>query len=313
MMTNITNTIAEIPVLDWLGPDFLRFYAVSFVIALVWSLVRKNRSMRSFDARGGHPVALTDPYEIAFLAGGASRCGQLAVSRLMQNGTLDWRKGGAFRTAGLVTGGNKQPMNGIEGALYQGAVSHRDKGLPLTSVASLVTPQLRGIESRLAAMGLRPTISEQSGLGLSVVLPLVGLMLIGVVKIFIGLSREKPVTFLLVAEFVTLLVTLIAASNQKRLTPTGERTLESLRQNYSPASGTAADALAMSIGVALLGPAALAGYAALFPGDFSFQKDLTQLGHPGVGTSSGGCSSGCSGGGGGGCGGGGCGGCGGGD
>lgn len=311
MMKSICLTLGEIPVFDWRGPEFLGFYAIAFATALVWSLARRARAMRALDMRRPCEVSLEDPYEIAFLAGGANRCGQLAVSRLLENGALAWREAGTFRCGGLIAGRKSAPsLNEIETRLIRGVSSWPGGAMPLDKVVPAISPGLCGIASRLAAMGLRPTTSELVASGWSAAIPLLTLMGIGVVKLVIGLSRGKPVLFLVIALIVTLFVILWIASGQKRLTPTGGRTLLSLRNRHATDSVGMTDLAAMSAGVALFGPAALAGYPELIPGGTSLRKELSHLGAPTGGDTTGGCSSGCSGGGGGGCGGG-CGGCGG--
>ena len=98
--------------------------------------------MRAFDAGRTREANLSDPYEMAFLAGGANRCGQLAVSRLLQSGDLRWRTGGIFQSGRLLPKGKSGgPMNEIENALYQGACLSREYGMPLSSVLTLVSPQ----------------------------------------------------------------------------------------------------------------------------------------------------------------------------
>ncbi len=76
-------TIPEsINIFDWKGSEFLWFYGVAFLVAAAWSVSRRFRANEKFALPGAQDVCLTDPYEMAFLAGGAPvRCLIRAVPR----------------------------------------------------------------------------------------------------------------------------------------------------------------------------------------------------------------------------------------
>lgn len=296
------HLVVAVSVFDWKGPDFLVFYAVGFLVALAWSVVRRIRGNDKFALEGASEPLLTDPYEIAFLAGGAPRCSQLAVVKLIKTGAVEWKKAGIFKASRLIATGSAQPdFTDAERHLFKSVLTYGKKGMPLSEVSRLVATRLSGIEAKLAKLGLRPTAGEKAGAGFSTSLPLYALMAIGIVKVVVGLSRDKPVVFLIIFLVVTLVAALIVAANLKKLTPKGERLLEQMRDGYQ------ADAVqsAAFMGIALMGVAA-AGDASLLGLDSALAKDISQIGNVSAGSGcSSGCSSGC-----GGCGGG-CGGCGG--
>jgi uncharacterized membrane protein YgcG len=145
---------------------------------------------------------------------------------------------------------------------------------------------------------------------------------IGLVKLVIGINREKPVWYLVVFLILTVIAAWVIASRTRRLTPAGERVLADLRTKHHLATGStdrrkSEDLPMISEGVALFGAVSLASsfaYADLY-------QDLNRITGKTKADASGGCSSGCGGisggssgsdSGGSGCGGGGCGGCGGG-
>ncbi len=141
---------------------------------------------------------------------------------------------------------------------------------------------------------------------------------IGVMKVFIGLSREKPVIFLLILLGVSLIAMMVIISRVPRLTKKGEEMVATLHENHGELEKRVLSSQAVSnqeaaIALSLLGPACLVGLGSYLGIDHMLSKHLTNMGKSG---GDGGCSSGgCGGGsscGGGGCGGG-CGGCGGGD
>ena len=135
-------------------------------------------------------------------------------------------------------------------------------------------------------------------------LPLIALLVIGSIKVGVGISRDKPVLFLLIFMFFTLLLAISAAASTRRLTKSGSALLASMKSNR-PIAETGGD---VCWNLAVWGPAALAG----LPEFSGIQRDFARHANGGSsGDSGGGCgtSSGC---GSSGCGGGGCGGCGGG-
>ena len=261
--------------------------------------------MATFDGKADN-VELTDPYEIAYLAGGVPRVSQLAVVNLLESGAVKIQRS-FFSGSSLMASEHWQVniSNEIEQEIYAKVVSKRG-GLPLKEIGQLAYSRCQGIESRLASQGLRPTFTERSGLGMKIAYPLLILLVLGAAKLCIGIAREKPVLFLLLLMVLTFILIFLVSANLGFLTPSGEKLLKKLRNDYQTTGGDGRSDLPMlAMGVALMGPGILADYAGL---DHAAQKELQQLGHTGASSSSG-CSNGCGGGGGSsGCGGGGCGG-----
>ncbi len=311
--------LSEILIFDWNGPQFLMFYLIALGVCVGWSFWRSSKSMARFQVPASGSPMLTNPYEIAYLSGGALRAVQLVVVRLVSGKLLEWRKTGNLH--GLVR--TSQPLtadlNDIERTVAQSAGSFGTSGMQLRNVADAISGPLSQIERRLAILGLKPTASEQVGVGLRAAMPLVFLMGIGIIKVFIGIEREKPVLFLLMLLLVSLIITIVVIRRTPRLTIPGRNMLEGLRARHADSEQQALRGQPLpqqdaSIVFSLLGPACLIGMGAQLGIDPLLGAHLRTAGaNQGGG---GGCSasSGCSSDGGGdsGCGGGGCGGCGGG-
>lgn len=310
----MTNTIqvelANIPLFDLNGPAFLVIYIVALVLATIWCIVRTGKVLEPFDAKGVPPDDLTNPYEIAFLAGGAPRMSQLAITRLLASGGVKIKRH-------LTSGGHleltevpAQFEERIENDLYSAARSGGRKGLPLKEVGKLVQPYAMAVEAHLAKLGLRPTAKEHSGLGLKAAWPMFILIGIGAAKLVLGITRDKPVGILVFLLVITVVIAFAMAASVERLTPTGKNLLKKMRDNFPrPTSGTDLEPAMMATGVALLGPLMLVGLVDYM--DMTAQNELRGMAANAGSSSSGGCSSGCGGdGGSGGCGSG-CGGCGG--
>ncbi len=309
------RTLAEIPILDLRGPEFLMVYASLFVAACVWSVVRVRGALRKHGIRGDTEM-LTDPYEMAVLSAGAGRACQLAVVTLMQKNLISWKTG--FVNARLVanTMGVPSGLPGIEEDLLRMVQANGSKGLQVKLVNSQLLNSVRSIEVRLATAGLRPTLEEWKSAVFSSTLPLIFLGGFGLIKLGLGIVRGKPVWFLVLMLIATFIAAKLIGARVGRLTAAGENVLTRLRERHQAASRAATTAEAqvpdmLFAGVALLGPAVLMSH----PAFADVHKELqSKMGAPvASGDSGGGCSTGCGGGGcGSGCGGG-CGGCGGGD
>jgi len=308
------KALAEIPILDLRGPEFLLFYGGFLVVACAWSVVRSRQAMRNF-AIPNPPGLLTDPYDVAVLSAGPGRACQLAVVSLITKNLVDWKS--KLLGARLVSVSNEIPpgLPAVELDLLQRVRSTGTRGMPVKEVNRALAMSVKPIETRLATHGLRPTYEERKSACFSSILPLVFLGGIGVIKLLVGLSRGKPVIFLVILLVITFIAAKVISPKVKRLTADGESLLEKLRLKHETARRAVSTAEAdtpemLFTGVALLGASSLMSSA-----DFAeIHKDLHKtFDQPVVsGTSDGGCSSGFGdSGGGGGCGGG-CGGCGGG-
>ena len=297
-------TISSLSVFDWSGPEFLGFYSIAFVLAVLWSLWLRNRANDRFALANAESMELNDPYELAFLAGGGVRCCQVVVVRLLKSGAVEWKKTRILRQSRLhATGPALAEFNDIERTVFSSIMGYGKKGMPLAEIPPLVATRISGIEAKLAKLGLRPTASEANGRGCITILPMLALMLVGFIKVMVGLSRDKPVGFLCIFLFASLVAVILLASKRKKLTPAGEKVLERMR---SRVSGKHADPMMESLcGVALLGVPGIAYDESLVGMDDALRKEISQMGKTsssGCGGDSG-CSSGCSSGCGGGCGG----------
>lgn len=309
------TVLGEVPVLDWQGPEFLGFYVSCYIAGVVWALWNRRRKFSRFSIPAEESPVPLDLYETAFLAGGVPRCAQLAVVRLLERRDLTWLRSRWGRPTLVAGHGGHPDMTGPESLIHKEAAERGEKGMPASEVEPLVARAIAGIESRLAVMGLRPTADERAQVKVAGIAPLVFLMVIGGVKLLIGLEREKPIILLVACMAVTLFTIIGLVSSRKFLTPAGERALDGMRERHR--DGVVKDSAGLSQTVALMGVAGVFGYDHLLAMDAVTRKELTTMSRTGAGGGDAGvsaCSSGCSSGGGdggGGDGGGGCGGCGG--
>jgi uncharacterized membrane protein YgcG len=178
-------------------------------------------------------------------------------------------------------------------------------------------PSFERIREDLTLRGLLQDSGARRGTNLSIMLPMLICMAIGLIKLAVGIMRDKPVGYLVALLFITFLFGLMIANTRPRRSREGEAVLEEKQSAWNQQN--AYEPQLASVSAAMI-PMALVcgGAAALAPWGLDqtaqhVQKNIGQQGSADSGCGSG-CSSssGCSGGGDSGCGGGGCGGCGGG-
>lgn len=247
--------LLDIPLLDWTGPQFLKFYAAALVLTAVWCVRRARRAVHQFEVPSRRDEALTDPFEVAFLAGGAPRVALVTVTRLLDRGLLQWKK--KRSETSLVRGPGVRPehLTPFEDRVLAAVDYNEPKGMPVADATGIVASQQDAVEARLASLGLRPTQKERDRAGVAAVRPLLILGLIGVAKLGVGLWRGKPVLLLVALLGITWMVWLLIQPLVKRLTAAGEERLRNMRAAYPktpawvPDHGAPLDTVSLSLGL----------------------------------------------------------------
>jgi uncharacterized protein (TIGR04222 family) len=296
---------------DLRGPEFLGFYFVVFLLGLIAAFILRWWLRTPGDAPRPELLDLS-PYEVAYLKGGPAAAIDAALVRLIHRNILaiDASERRLTIKSKLPTGATH-----LEQVLY-GAAGENSGALAGTvrRKASTTAEKLR---ARLERFGL--LVTQERAL-LARLLP--GLVvwlvaLIGLIKIFVGMSRNRPVGFLVLLVIVTVMVGIAFLAKKPLRSRRGDRALSRLQVGnaalrYSAGrhvSRLADDDLLMALG--LFGTGVLAG-GPLASLPAALRPPPAKSGGWSSGSSCGSCgSSSCGGGGcGGGCGGGGCGGCG---
>lgn len=290
--------------LDFDGPTFLAFYAAVAGAAVVAGLVLRYVS-KGDDGSESKSVEVVDPYEAAYLSGGKDGVVQAALTALARRGNL------AVTDGKLTRGDSAPPLDApaVERAMYdavpaEGAKKPREIGAALAAAKA----HAADYRDRLRDRGLvQPDASEPLTKRWVPALILATVTLLGVAKIVVGLSRDKPVAFLGMMTIATAVATVLFLRRGLR-TPRGDAAFESLKTRHRLLTAGNAAALAPADAAMLV---ALFGTGYLVGSDLMPFHDLRRQAEASSGGSGCSGSSGCSGGDGGGCGGG-CGGCGGG-
>lgn len=313
--------------MDWLnqianmhGPTFLGLYFLVCLFALLACCLTRARDSSAALTPPDVPQH-PDPYEVAYLRGGASEALQLAILELIQRKYLELEGGASLQ---------------VRQSEYPPPPEHLDERLLFVFNLFATPARLDRVVGKRAILSqFEPYVVEyeqpardgrllSDGSYNSLYLFCFGgsLMLVaglGLYKLGAALQKGKHnVGFLILVGLVTLLL-LLFTLKRPRLTVLGRRYLRQLQTAFAqtrPAPGALGNrdtfdpGLLLTVGV--FGTAALAGTA--FADLHTAQLRARQYADSGSWSSSGGCSTGSSCGsscGGGGCGGGGCGGCGG--
>lgn len=304
----------DLNVFDYRGEAFLLFYFYGFAIALLASWVLAKVAARIV-APAVRPDEVSDPYEVAILGGGEQRALDAALASLFARRMIEVRSHGPRQPATL----HRAPeiidsrLHAVEQRVLQ-AMPH-----DLRSLRKLFTPLAEKLRRNLESAGLMLSRGQRSQVQLITAAPLVLMMLIGVAKVFIGLERERPVAFLVIALVVSLIVLCVVLSKVARRTPAGEAAWKRMAKpamaprlkESEPALPEAGYLAAMAVAVAGTHALAGAGYEPLYQ-TVHRPKDWSSGGCGSSGCGASGCGGGGGGDSGGGDGGGGCGGCGGG-
>jgi uncharacterized protein (TIGR04222 family) len=292
---------------DLKGPEFLSLYLVVLAVALLAAYLARQSFRQPTDAPPAEALDL-HPYEVAYLAGGATRAINAVIAGLVHRGLVCVNV--AERTLSAQPS-STTPRLAVEKAAYDHVLARPN--LPIRELHSALASTVTDLGDRSRALGLLVT-EERAALGrLLPTLLVLGVAGFGAIKILVGMGRQRPVGFLTVLCIGTVVVAFAGFARRLHRSWRGDLALEQFKVRnaaleYAVPRNVAqvtADDLALAVG--------LFGAGVLASGPLA---DLKTALTPPAGSSScgsgSGCSSGCGGGGGcgGGCGGGGCGGCG---
>jgi uncharacterized protein (TIGR04222 family) len=287
---------------NWQGPDFLLLISIIWLVTFVAALVLRALLRQP---RGEPAVELLnmDPYEIAYLAGGARRAINAAIASLIHRKVCSVDP----ETRDVVA---DAPLTGdaarLEKEVYHLASQQGGRRVARIPGDLRKSAAIQIIQSWLRERGLL----VQTQTDLSARLICVGLGLVpplgGAFKIGLNLWRDRPVGYLVLGTVMAALLALMVFARPLNRSGRGDRALRRLRRDNAALRYTVRRRLAqctvtdVTLAVGLFGLGILANTAVA---DLHYLATI-----PRGGGGPGSCGSGC--GGGGGCGGG-CGGCGG--
>jgi uncharacterized protein (TIGR04222 family) len=208
--------------LDLHGPEFLLFY-FCFSLTVIIAMVAFRRLAESGDAPR---IDLSDPYLIAYLRGGREEAWRVSVISLVDRGMLVM-DGRLVRRADNV-------VYDMVGRPIERAVLEKFR-VPGKAVAVLESRNLTQVfqfyQDSLERLGLLPDAAVFNARLMRFLPGLAALVVVGVIKIQIGRSLERPVGFLFMMMIVAIVIA--AVTSFPRLTARGKAILEDVTNLYS--------------------------------------------------------------------------------
>jgi uncharacterized protein (TIGR04222 family) len=297
------------------GPNFLIFYGMVCAAAVLAAYALRQLLRDNTPTRDEPKL---NAYDIACLAGGVPGVLRACLASLIVNGRLKpvvGEKLPTFRAKDSLAAVHHD----IE-RIMLGEAAH-ENGATVAALLDRSRNAGSEVESALQGQGLMETRESIAAARWAPILLLSAVFLIGFVKVFVGVERDKPVVFLIVMVVALGILMALYFWRVPLRTRRGEELLRKLKNEHSLLRSIDLTTYDSVAGVhhlpgELLLAAGLFGLTSLHHPDIvTLNKSLKPLSASGSSTSGCGAATGCGGGGGGGggCGGGGCGGCGGGD
>ncbi|HMO27140.1 MAG TPA: TIGR04222 domain-containing membrane protein [Tepidisphaeraceae bacterium] len=198
------------------GPEFLKVYILLIVAAIVIAIVVRRLLNVSF-ARPSAASASLDPISLGLLAGGNRRAMEVAVILLQTKKFIDIEPSGKLKP--LAT--THPHLHPLEKRILDLAW----EGASRTKLYQSCGSVLRRIEHDLSAEGyLTPPETHRSLVLLTwAIFGIV--LLIGVIKLFVGVDRGKPVGYLIGLLVLTFVFGWLMSRLLPRRTPTGNAML----------------------------------------------------------------------------------------
>jgi len=208
--------------LDWTGPQFLGFYAMFLVAAFIVAWVWKH-ALNQPAAAPEPPELDLDPYQTAMLEGPDAAV-RGAVVALVHGGSLRCEDD-ELRVAAPLPGGAMH----LERAVYRSVDEQRSS---LGGLREDVEGELRRLEKSLRERGFLRTPEQDERYKSHPWLFFLVALGLGVAKVMVGVSRDRPVGYLVGLLFVAFVVGLSLRLFHSRRTRRGERALALLRLRH---------------------------------------------------------------------------------
>jgi uncharacterized protein (TIGR04222 family) len=284
--------------LNLTGPQFLAFYIMLIVSAVVVAIAWRSYLRQPIDELFPDTAPLS-AYEAAYLEGGEDLAVNAAVVHLVQDEILSVKENKLVRESDVLPA----DAHALEKKVFDAV--EPSAGSSLATVQRAAKTELTPIRERLQDLGLLVSPSQASIATIAPLLVVLAVPALGVIKILVGVSRGKPVGFLVILCIASVIIAFVGFGRKVTRSRRGDGTLERLKttnaamktQVLKLADQVSGDDMAMAL--ALFGVGILAG-SPLSPLQPMMRPPPTVSSSCGGGSS---CGSSCGGGCGGGCGG----------
>lgn len=201
------------------GPEFLVFFAILAVVLLV----ALAKIVRRGDGGERPKLAFNDPYQIAFLRGGADEAVAVAAFSMLDRGLLHQAGDQVIATSAT---GERIARHALERRLLGHFASRRD--LDSIRESSLTATANAQYVPKLEQLGLLPDMpARRARFGLAA-LASGGLLAVAATKIAVALAAGRHnIVFLIILASVAIILAFMVS--RPRLTAKGKATLQDLR------------------------------------------------------------------------------------
>jgi uncharacterized protein (TIGR04222 family) len=245
--------------LHWPGPGFLLWYLTLMFAAYRLGAWLRRRALD----RGDRGSRKADRWELAYLAGGAERVADTIVAELLERDavTLEFDRDRAdkARRTGRVwlrpRALSPQELDALPAILREALDEVVRTRKALSSILLALRERHQHMHRQLQDSGLTNTPEQQHKAKVYSMAPLAALILLGLIKIDIGLSGDHPVGFLTALTILTVLITLtrLPSKPDELLSHAGEWELFRARQRQRSEPGDAMTYVALAGPIALIG------------------------------------------------------------
>lgn len=219
--------VAEVPLFDSPGPEFILGYIVMIIVALIVCGIIKAMG-KSVPGKAADPDSLQDPYLVATLTGGPHLAVYAAVAELSRRNLISV----AGPESISVTAGEERPQ-GLR-PFERVVLEAMPEGVTGTAeLRALVAGETKAMEEILQKRDLLLRPLQQSLITAKIRFIIGALLAIGLVKLALGFSRGKPVGFLVTLVMVTALLFFMFRGKSYR-TSLGDAALRDLRKKHTP-------------------------------------------------------------------------------
>ncbi|HAZ44167.1 MAG TPA: TIGR04222 domain-containing membrane protein [Cyanobacteria bacterium UBA11369] len=286
-----SHTISNL--LNLTGPEFLKLYLLLGILSIILANIIRE-CLRQPD---GNSFVSLDVYETAYLKAGKYHTVDTAIASLFQRGYVQPQ---AQERQLVLTTTLEQIDHPLERTIA--TAIETDGNIDRVRVSTAVILAVEKIGDRLRQLQLLVNQQQAFISGMFSAIPIFALLALGISKIAVGISRGKPVGYLMFLCFIAAIIGLCYLFGQPHRSLMGDRVLANIRTRIRRKVAVSSTDPQLPLAFALFGAGVLAG---------STLADLRQVLIPPATASGGdgGGGGGDGGGGGGGCGG--CGGCGG--
>lgn len=220
---------------NWNGPDFLIFYLI-----LATTLIVVQVGLRRMRETGAYAPAqtprLTDPYLVAYLAGGANALIRCAIVTLLERKVLTVVDGAGKSTTSEVALNAR--MTGLLQSPFEGAVARLfTRRRPASEVfnEAAATPEVQAVgaqyQASLEGAGLLVNAEQKSASVMTALLVAGILASTAMVKVSLALERgHRNIAFLIVLAIAACITSVVLC--RRRLTVPGRAALDDLKQLF---------------------------------------------------------------------------------